>query len=232
MDRLTNTDKWKDEWFLALSPFGKLVFMFLCDNCNDAGFYNLNSNFMKGQLNIPAKDIVKAIREIDKKITFNSSGKKVWVDNFLFYQKRLPLDMNNSEHKKIKLMLEKNLQDFNDDAGIMFVLDSVETSGNKTKTTSTRKKFVKPTMEEFEAYGRQHAIDKELNIKDDWYSNLFTYYESNGWKVGKNPMVDWQAAIRKNITSGNKSKYNNSEGGGKLDKLKEANKAFQNIEVD
>jgi hypothetical protein len=25
---------------------------------------------------------------------------------------------------------------------------------------------------------------------------FFNYYTSNGWKVGKNPMKDWKAAVR------------------------------------
>jgi hypothetical protein len=25
---------------------------------------------------------------------------------------------------------------------------------------------------------------------------FFTYYESNGWKVGRNAMKDWRAAVR------------------------------------
>lgn len=51
------------------------------------------------------------------------------------------------------------------------------------------KRFVKPTLEEVEAYciERNNSIDPQRFID---------YYESNGWKVGKNPMKDWKAAIR------------------------------------
>lgn len=58
---------------------------------------------------------------------------------------------------------------------------------NKSKPKATR--FVKPTIEEIEAYcaERDNGIDPEY---------FFNYYEGNGWKVGKNPMKDWHAAIR------------------------------------
>lgn len=52
-----------------------------------------------------------------------------------------------------------------------------------------QKKFVKPTVEEIGAYckERNNRIDPQ---------KFFDYYESNGWKVGKNPMKDWKAAVR------------------------------------
>ena len=51
------------------------------------------------------------------------------------------------------------------------------------------KKFVKPSLEEVRAYcqERRNGVSPERFID---------YYESNGWKVGKNPMKDWKAAVR------------------------------------
>lgn len=58
------------------------------------------------------------------------------------------------------------------------------------KMKQPRKQFKKPNMEEIKAYcaERKNSVNP---VK--W----FDHYESNGWKVGKNPMKDWQAAIRK-----------------------------------
>ena len=52
-----------------------------------------------------------------------------------------------------------------------------------------QKRFTKPTIEEVEAYcqERNKGVDAQR-----WYD----YYSSNGWKVGKNPMKDWKAAVR------------------------------------
>ena len=49
--------------------------------------------------------------------------------------------------------------------------------------------FKKPTLEEIKAYcqERKNTINPE---------QFLAYYEANGWKVGKNPMKDWRAAIR------------------------------------
>lgn len=54
---------------------------------------------------------------------------------------------------------------------------------------SPARRFVPPTREEAEAYCAEKGYTVDLNA---W----FAHYESNGWKVGRNPMKDWRAAIR------------------------------------
>lgn len=57
------------------------------------------------------------------------------------------------------------------------------------KDSVRAKRFTPPTLEEVRAYCRErgNAVDPER-----WHS----YYTANGWKVGKNPMKDWKAAVR------------------------------------
>ena len=52
-----------------------------------------------------------------------------------------------------------------------------------------RKNFVKPTVEEIAAYCKE----KNYNINAQQFYN---YYESNGWKIGRNAMKSWQAAVQ------------------------------------
>jgi len=51
------------------------------------------------------------------------------------------------------------------------------------------KKFIPPTVQEVEAYCRErgNAVDAQRFVD---------HYASVGWKVGKNPMKDWRAAVR------------------------------------
>lgn len=51
------------------------------------------------------------------------------------------------------------------------------------------KKFVKPTVEEIAAYCKE----KKYNVNAQQF---FNYYESNGWKIGRNAMKSWQAAVQ------------------------------------
>ncbi len=49
--------------------------------------------------------------------------------------------------------------------------------------------FVKPTVEEVEAYCKERG--NRISAQ-----KFVSYYQSNGWQVGRNPMKDWRAAIR------------------------------------
>lgn len=50
-------------------------------------------------------------------------------------------------------------------------------------------RFTKPSVEEVKAY----CIERGNNVDaQKWYD----YYTANGWKVGRNPMKDWKAAVR------------------------------------
>ena len=60
---------------------------------------------------------------------------------------------------------------------------------NIPANNSKRKRFVKPTLSEIE----QYCIERNNNVNAEQF---FDYYESNGWKVGKNSMKDWKAAVR------------------------------------
>lgn len=51
-----------------------------------------------------------------------------------------------------------------------------------------RAKFQKPTLQQIE----QHIRKKGYNVHAE---KFFYHYESNGWKVGKNPMKSWTATL-------------------------------------
>ena len=53
-----------------------------------------------------------------------------------------------------------------------------------------RKRFVKPTLEELQAYAMEIGFDLDAQ-------HFLNHYDANGWKVGKgNSMKDWKAAVR------------------------------------
>ena len=57
-------------------------------------------------------------------------------------------------------------------------------------TNRPRRKFIKPTVEEIEAFA------KEQNLRNLDAQYFYNYYESNGWMVGKNHMKDWKATAK------------------------------------
>ena len=58
-----------------------------------------------------------------------------------------------------------------------------------TNTKITNKYFKKPTVEQIDFYC------SERKNKIDAFA-FYDFYESKGWKVGKNKMKDWRAAVR------------------------------------
>lgn len=68
---------------------------------------------------------------------------------------------------------------------------TINPSINKETLSKERgeKRFVPPSLDEVAAYcsERNNTVDPE---------GFIAFYTSNGWKVGKNPMKDWKAAIR------------------------------------
>lgn len=66
---------------------------------------------------------------------------------------------------------------------------NVNVNEDVKKKRGERKNFKKPTLEEIRTYCNSIAA----NINPETFYN---HYETNGWKVGKNSMKDWQAAIK------------------------------------
>lgn len=77
--------------------------------------------------------------------------------------------------KEIELEIEKELE--------------IELDSSAKSTTTKRKRFEKPTISDIE----QYCIERNNNVNAE---HFFDYYESNGWRVGKNSMKDWKAAVR------------------------------------
>ena len=79
----------------------------------------------------------------------------------------------------------------------------IEENNNKRKT------FKKPSIEEVQ----QYCFERNNNIDAE---HFIDYYDANGWKVGKNPMKDWKAAVRtwerRNNGGNNNAKPKNSNG--------------------
>lgn len=68
--------------------------------------------------------------------------------------------------------------------------DPSPTTKDQGPRTSSASAFVRPTLAEVEAY----CVERGKGVNAQTW---FDHYESNGWRVGKNPMKDWKAAVRK-----------------------------------
>lgn len=93
---------------------------------------------------------------------------------------------NNTDNSEISMKSECNQSENNSDT--VTVTDTVTVIPNGIKR-ERRASFVEPTLYEVRAYCRErkNKVDPEAFV---------AFYESNGWKVGRNKMSDWKAAVR------------------------------------
>jgi hypothetical protein len=69
-------------------------------------------------------------------------------------------------------------------------LNTIDSNNSrKDKETDNNKRFKAPTVDEVRAYCKERGNDVDAE-------HFVSYYESNGWMVGKNRMKDWMAAVR------------------------------------
>ena len=60
---------------------------------------------------------------------------------------------------------------------------------SETDNVVQLKRFVPPTVDEVALY----CVERHNHVNAEKFVD---YYSSNGWRVGKNPMKDWKAAVR------------------------------------
>lgn len=66
---------------------------------------------------------------------------------------------------------------------------NIDNTNNNINNNISGKRFKPPTVDEVKAY----CIERQNNVDAE---RFIDYYTANGWKVGKNTMKDWKAAIR------------------------------------
>lgn len=93
-----------------------------------------------------------------------------------------------TQSRNLEEILEKSTPEIEIEKEIEKELE-IEKDSSAKSTTTKRKRFEKPTISDIE----QYCIERNNNVNAE---HFFDYYESNGWKVGKNSMKDWKAAVR------------------------------------
>lgn len=110
--RYTDTDKWNDKWFRGLKQLEMLLFNYLCDNCDIAGFIETDFEKWAFDLHSSVDTIKGASKGLQRGLIFSNDGECVFIKNFLKHQKNLPLNENNKSHIGILRRFEKYSQSF------------------------------------------------------------------------------------------------------------------------
>jgi len=73
------------------------------------------------------------------------------------------------------------------------VSDSDSDSDSEKKKKKREGRFTPPSLPQIKEYCQQRHREGHPAVNPE---KFLDYYEANGWKVGRNPMKDWKAAVR------------------------------------
>ena len=209
--RYVDTEMWKKKWFRKLSPKMKNAWLYLITMCNHAGLYEVDIDLMSVFIGekITEDEVFRSGLATQVEILDDD---KWYLPKFIKFQYNVSspneLNPNNRVHKSVIEIL--NTHGLLDEArkphtrplnseirGLQG--SSTEKEGAKDKDKDKdynnssnkikRKVFKKPTEQEVKDY-----CDERGNTVDP--ARFLSHYESKGWMVGKNKMVDWKASVR------------------------------------
>lgn len=192
--RFIDTELFNDEWFCELSKDGKLFFIYFITNCDHAGILKLNKKLFEFQTSI--KDIDKALNELKSKVILIKESVYFMPGYLKFQYPDFPKSKVKQQEGALKILdnhgitleilksyltvtkeLEYSYDNDNDN-----VSDNVSVKINKVSLKN------KPSLNDVIDYCKQRNKGVDAH-------KFFNYYESNGWKVGKNAMKNWKAAV-------------------------------------
>ena len=181
--RFTDTDKWKKGFIKNLPAKYKLLWLYILDDCNHAGIWD--TDFEVASIRIGSKINEKeAAKVLSEQIKIFDGGNKWFLPKFIDFQYG-QLNENVNAHNSVVKLLDK--YDVYNIEGISPV-DVAGFEGEISKPVKF-KRFKKPTIQEVNEY----CIERNNSVNPETFID---FYESNGWKVGKNPMKDWKACVR------------------------------------
>ena len=146
--------------------------------------YNSKKAFTELFPYVTARQVDTALKKlIDDGVVITGNYNNSAYDRTLWYAitKKGYSILQNCEMEKTK---KENGNDEN-----VVPIPNINTNINTNVGQSPPKRFTVPTIEEVKEYcsERKNRVDAERFVN---------YYTANGWKVGKNPMKDWKAAVR------------------------------------
>jgi hypothetical protein len=176
MKRFTDTCKWDDPWFRALPGVHKLVFLYIIDRCNNAGFWEVDMDSLAFHTKLESKHLEGALKGLERGLKGASGW--VWVRRFLRHQKHEPLNQENPAHRQIITLISEqrerfqHVPEFKEFEGALKGLNSPmgtgkgKGEGSPEGTTETDEKWI-ADLEKQDCY-RPIEIRTELGKAQVW----------------------------------------------------------------
>lgn len=187
------------EWFTEPNTLQVWIYCLMRANWKDNRFRGQlipRGSFVTSQANI-GEDLNLTIREVRTalnhlkstgEITVKTTNKwsVITVENYSLYQ-----DDDDDSDRQNDTQADTQTTTKRQSNDIQTTTNEESKESNKVikkNINTVSKRFIPPTEEEVRLYcmKRNNSVNAE---------GFISFYESNGWKVGKNPMKDWKAAV-------------------------------------
>lgn len=108
--RFTDIYKWSQLWFRELTPACKLFFLYLVDECDAAGVWEIDLKMAEFKTGLPTEKVLKCIDilETTNRIQRIGTGDTLWLTKFIMFQYPKGLKEGYNPHKPIYDSILKN----------------------------------------------------------------------------------------------------------------------------
>lgn len=212
MYRLTETNKWGDVWFYSLKPLDKLIYNYLCDNCDNAGFVEFASKKFSDEIGCTPIQLEGGIKGLMSRLVAGKDN-MFFIKNFLKHQKNLPIVATTNTGKGILRRFEMNKDkfDFTELEKIVnfrlseyiqgaykgvitppvIGIDIGKGLGPDKGASKIPKNFIPPTLDEVKKYFVVNGFNESLAER------AFKYYAENEWKdKNDQPIKNWKQKMQ------------------------------------
>ena len=182
--RFTATDKWRDKWFWRLQPEYKLLWIYILDNCTNAGIWEVDLELaqMFTGFNYELKTAEIIFRE-----------RIVLIDDKWFIPKFIEFQYSElTENCKPHIPVIKELKRYN----LLGYSKGIDTLKEKDKEKDKEKERVvesssEPTINDVKQFFKSQGFD----IKQA--ENFYSYYSAQNWETtsGMNIKKTWQKKV-------------------------------------
>jgi DNA-binding transcriptional ArsR family regulator len=175
-----------------LSPNCKLLYGEITALCNEKGYCWANNDYFAQLYNVSKQTVSSWIKQlkdngyINADLIYKDGTKEILYRCITIsecpIQKNIDTSIEKDEYsikEKLNTPIQKKTKDNN-----TYINNTNNITSNKKS-----KKFIPPTVEEVKKYceERNNNVDAE---------NFVDFYTAKDWKIGKNRMKDWKAAVR------------------------------------
>jgi hypothetical protein len=203
--RFTDTDKWKQAFLRGLKAPYKLLWLYLQDDCNHAGIWDVDIEVAQVRTGEKKLTIEGALQEFDGAITVFDNGQKWFIPDFIEFQYGELNPENRAHNSVIKLLLKYDL--INEEGAIKPLVSPLKGAIDKDKVRDMDKDKVKEKTRDKKSTDMLFKDSPEFDLtfltQQFWgtqyqHANIAYYHEAalNWSDSGGKKKKNWTATIR------------------------------------